>query len=153
MSLLGIKDVKDLKSCLSDFNRNAKASFVTMAQFVLEHCVEQILNALPGEQALGTFNKSSERLVQVTGIPDAAYRHELILVPAWIRNALHAGGIHKRVNKTVMIDGEPCMFEKHKRISCASWSHLMHVFLHGLDVYEEMFCSPEVAAIRRIEAE
>jgi len=151
MSILGITNSNDLKLCLGDLNKNAKTSFVTMVQFALENMIEQVLSSIPGEKGFENFSKTSRRLIEVTGISDAKDKYELIFVPARIRNSLHAGGIHKKSNITFVIDGEQYIFEKNKRVSCASWSHLMHAFYNGLDVYEDMLLSPVVKAIQKIE--
>lgn len=151
MSILGITNANDLKSCLGDLNKNAKTSFVTMAQFALENMIEQVLSSIPNERGLGRFSRTSKRLMKVTGLSNPEDKYNLIYVPALIRNSLHAGGIHKKPNwPPVVIDGEQYMFEKNKRVSCASWSHLMHAFYNGLDVYEEMLLSPVVKAIQKI---
>ncbi len=151
MQLLGLQCPEHLKSCLGDFNKNAKASFITSAQFALENCIERVLDALPGEKAQGKFSKSSLRLLQVTKVADHQTKHEILMVPAWIRNSLHSAGIHSRASKTIVIDGECYKFEKGKRLSCASWSHLMHCLSNALDIYEEMLCSSVVSSISKID--
>ena len=150
MQLLGLQRVEHLKSCLGDLNKNAKVSFVTMTQFALENCIERVLDAIPSEKAQGTFSKSSLRLLEVTQLADHQMKHEILMVPAWIRNTLHSAGIHSRTTKTILIDGEPYKFEKGKRLSCASWSHLMHCLSNVLDIYEEMLCSSVVTTITKI---
>lgn len=151
MSILGITNVADLKSCLCDLNRNAKTSFVTMVQFALENMIEQVLSSIPGENGFNNFSQSSRRLIKVTGLSNAKDKYELIFVPARMRNSLHAGGIHKKSNISVVIDGKEYLFERNKRVSCASWSHLMHAFYNGLDVYEDMLLSTVVKGVRKIE--
>lgn len=151
MHILGITNINDLGSCLGDLNKNAKASFVTMIQFSLENMIEQILSSIHNEKGFGNFSQTSKRLIQVTGLSNPKDKHDLIYVPALIRNSLHAGGIHKRADLTVVIDGEQYKFEKNKRVSCASWSHLMHVFYNGLDVYQDILLSPVVKSIQKIE--
>ncbi len=47
--ILGLQDIQSLKSCLGDLNKNSKASFLTMVQFALENCIEQVLEELPGQ--------------------------------------------------------------------------------------------------------
>lgn len=147
MKLLGMHDLPRLQSCLNDLNPNSKTSFVTMCQFALENCIERVLDALPGEHSQGTFKKSAQRLIEITDIAEPERKLDIVLVPAWIRNTLHAGGVHSRDNKTIVIDGEPYAFEKGKRFSCASWSHIMHALLNALDVYEEILCSKKVTSI------
>ncbi|MHC4068107.1 MAG: hypothetical protein ACYS18_02095 [Planctomycetota bacterium] len=151
MRLLGMQHPEHLESCLGDLNKNAKPSFITMTQFALENCIERVLDALPGEKGQGTFSKSSLHLLKVTKIAGHQTKHEILMVPAWIRNALHSACIHRRASKTVVIDGESYKFEKGKRISCASWSHLMHCLSNALDIYEEMLCSSVVTSIRKID--
>ncbi len=150
MQLLGLQHIEHLKSCLGDLNKNAKTSFITMTQFALENCIERVLDAMPGEKAQRTFSKSSLRLLEVTKVANHQSKHEILMVPAWIRNSLHSACIHSRASKTVVIDGEFYKFEKGKRISCASWSHLMHCLLNALDIYEEMLCSSVVNSISKI---
>ena len=148
--LLGLHRLEDLKSCLSDLDENAKVSFITMTQFALENCIERVLDAVPGEKAQGAFDKSSLRLLEVVGIADHKTRHEILMVPAWIRSALLSAGVNDRSSRTVVIDEEAYTFEKGKKLFCASWSHLMHCLSSALDINEEMLCSSVVAAISRI---
>ena len=151
--LFGVQDFAALKSILSDLNPNFKTSFVTMVQFALENCIERVLESLPGEQGLNNFSRTSKRLIEFLQLEDPIRKHELVMVPAWIRNTLHAGGIHKKPDKRVVIDGEAYVFKKNKRFKCASWSHIFHAFLHSLYVYEEILCSEPVKAIKRIDPE
>jgi hypothetical protein len=151
MRLFGIHELKTLESWLSDLNKNAKLSFITMVQFALENCIECVLNALPRVKALGKFSKSARRLIEVAKINDPEIKHQILMVPAWIRNTLHAAGIHSYASKTVNIDGIPYVFEKGQRFSCGSWSHLFHAIQHALDVYEEMICSTVVVSIQKID--
>ncbi len=152
MALLGIQEVSGLKSVLGDLNKNAKVSFVTMCQFSLENCVYRILDSLSGHSNSARFSEESKRLIRLAGLDRPADKHQLILVPAWIRNTLHSGAIHKRSSKTVVIDGEPYRFVKGERLECGTWSHMFHTFLHALDVYAEILASSPVAAIRRVES-
>lgn len=151
IQLLGLKRPEHFKSCLVDLNKNAKVSFITMTQFALENCIERVLDAIPGEKAQGSFSKSSLRILEVTKIADHQKKHDILMVPAWIRNTLHSAGIHSRTSKTIVIDGESYKFEKGKRLSCASWSHLMHCLLNALDIYGEIFSSSVVASISKID--
>lgn len=148
--LLGLHRLEDLKSCLSDLDENAKVSFITMTQFALENCVERVLDAVHGEKAQGAFDKSSLRLLEVAGIAHHQTKHEILMVPAWIRNALISAGVHGQSSRTVVIDEEAYTFEKGKVLSCASWSHLMHCLSGALDIYEQILCSSVVASISRI---
>jgi hypothetical protein len=150
MQLLGLQSPEDLKSCLGDLNKNAKASFITMTQFALENCISRVLDAIPSEKAQGTFSRSSLRLLEVTKTPNHQAKHDILMVPAWIRNALHSAGIHGRASRIIVIDGESFMFEKGKRLSCASWSHLTHCLLIALDIYREMLCSSVVRSISHV---
>jgi len=152
MKLLGMRDIKSLQSCFNDLNPNSKTSFVTMCQFALENCIHRVLDAIPGEHSQGTFKKSAQKIIEITDISESEKKLDIILVPTWIRNTLHAGGIHARDNKTIIIDNEPYIFEKDKRFSCASWSQIMHSFLNALDVYEEIICSKKVNSIRFIKS-
>jgi hypothetical protein len=151
MQLLGLHRPEHLKSCLGNLNKNAKVSFITMTQFSLESCIEHVLDAIPVEKAQGTFSKSSLRLLEVTKVDDHKNKHKILMVPAWIRNTFHSACIHSRASKTVVIDGESYKFEKGKRLSCGSWSHLMHCLLNALDIYEEMLCSSVVSSISKID--
>jgi len=121
-----------------------------MTQFALENCIERVLDAIPGEKAQGTFSKSSLRLLDVAKIADHQTKHDILMVPAWIRNALLSADFHDPSSKAVVIDEEVYEFENGKKLSCASWSHLMHCLLSALDIYEEILCSSIIAAISKI---
>lgn len=148
----GLQDNSNIEGRLSDFNKNSKASFLTVVQFALENCIKQILEALPGERARAIFKDSAERLIKVSGIKRPAEKLELIMLPAWMRNILHANGVHHRKDKSVTVDGAVYSFKKDRQISCGSWSHILHAILHSLDVYEEILLSPKVAAIDHISS-
>ena len=150
MKLLGLRTIVDLEKTLIDFDNNIKCSFVTMVQFALENCIEHVLDAIPGEKACRTFSQSCRHLIQITNLADPDIKYSILMVPARIRNSLHAGGIPGHGSKSVEVDGVQYVFEKGKRIACASWSHLIHSFSHGLDIYEEMLCSPIVKSISQI---
>ena len=151
MQLLGLQCPQDLKSCLEDLDDNARASFITMAQFALENCIKRVLDTIPDEKTQGTFCKSSLRLLEVTKVSNHLSKHEILMVPAQIRNALHSAGIYSGRSKTVIIDGESYKFKEETRLSCASWSHLTHCLLNALDIYEEMLCSSVVTSISNID--
>ena len=87
----------------------------------------------------------------MTKVADHQTKHDILMVPAWIRNTLHSAGIHSRASKTVVIDGESYRFEKGKRLSCGSWSHLIYCLSNALDIYEEMLCSSVVTSIPKID--
>lgn len=152
MKVLGFRTVDDMETVLSDLVLNALIAWVTTTQFALENCVESVLDAIPGEKKRGGFSKGVRRLMQVANLENLDTKYEILMVPAWIRNSLHAVGIHNGGNKRVDIDGAQYVFEKGERVACASWSHIFHAYNHGLDIYEEMLCSPMVKAIARIPA-
>ncbi len=99
------------------------------------------------------YTVNSKRLVYALELENTDRKHKLIMVPAWIRNTFHDGGIYRREDETVVIDGESYIFKKNQRFGCASWSHVFHAFLYSLDVYEEILCSKQVKVIQRIESE
>jgi hypothetical protein len=150
MKVLGYRTVDDMEIVLKDLVLNALIAWVTTTQFALENCVESVLDAIPDEKKRGSFSKSVLRLIQVANLEDPDTKYEILMVPAWIRNSLHAVGIHNRDSKSVDIDGVQYIFEKGERVACGSWSHIFHAYDHGLDIYEEMLCSPRVKAIIRI---
>jgi len=139
LALLGLSSTDHLRSVLVDLNKNSKLSFLTMVQFALEHCIEEILGAIPNEGRGGQFRASADRLVHITAVKPAAHKLELLLVPAWIRNTFHSNGIHRKGSKSVNVDGEQYVFTQGERLSCGSWSHIFHVVLTALPIYEEMF--------------
>jgi len=150
MELLGLHRVADLRTCLKDLNKNAKASFITMSQFALENCISRVLDAIPGGKAQGTFSKSSLRLLEITNTTDTQTKHQILMVPALIRNTLHSAGVHGGVPRTIVVDGESYIFQRGERVSCASWSHLTHCLLIALDIYKEMLCSSTVKSISKV---
>ncbi|MBW2257142.1 MAG: hypothetical protein JRI25_21460 [Deltaproteobacteria bacterium] len=153
MQLLGLQEKpEDLRELLDDLDKNSRTSFVTMTQFALENCVERVLDTLPGETAQGGFHSSTKRLLSVAAVGDQDQKLKRLMVPAWIRNSLHAGGVHGRGNRRVEIAGALYVFEKGKRFGCASWSHILHAVLHNLDIYEELLLSRAVMAVPVVPA-
>lgn len=153
MAILGLQNARDVEAVLGDLNKNAKVSFVTMVQFALENCVDRILHALTGQQESARFSTNSKKLIELAGLDRPGKKHELMLVLAWIRNTFHAGGVHRKSTKTILIGGEQYKFEKGETLMCGSWSHLFHATDRSLDVYAEILLSAPVARIERIEAE
>jgi hypothetical protein len=149
LQLLGLTKEKDLQSILSDFNSNSKASFITMVQFVLENCIMQVIEST-GEKPAGKFYKDAKHILHLCKIEQLECKLEIIILPAYIRNTLHANGVHKWPSKTIILDGEEYKFEKDKRVNCGSWSHMFHAVFHSLGIYEEIFKSDEISRIQYI---
>ena len=152
LALLGLSNIKDLQSLLHDLNSNSKTSFLTMVQFALENCIVQVIEAIGAKRPSGKFSRDAESIIQLCDIADPERKLELLMLPALLRNTLHANGIHRWPSKTVIVDGEEYVFEKDKRINCGSWSHIFHAVLNSLSVYEEILTSERVRTIQRIPA-
>ena len=152
LSLLGLASIDDLRTILEDFNANSKIGFITSVQFVLENCIVRIIEAIPGVDPKFSFSQNADIIIEQSEIPQAAHKLDLMLLPAWIRNTLHANGIHNRSNRTFVVDGESYIFEKGQRIACGKWSHLFHAIFHSLAIYEEIFTSDRIRAIERIQS-
>jgi hypothetical protein len=150
LSLLGLSSVPDLQSVLRDLNKNAKVSFLTTVQFALEPCIEQVLDALPGESRTFRLGRTAARLVLVAGVEPAQAKLDRLRLPAWMRNTLHNNGIHLHESKRLVVDGEAYVFLKGQRLECGSWSHIFHAVMCALDVYEEIFASATVSQLRHI---
>jgi len=152
LALLGLPDENSLRILFSDLNSNSKAAFLTMVQFALENCIAQVINAIGTEQPSGKFSQDANLIIKLCSLPEPERKHELLLVPALLRNTLHANGIYKWPSKAVIIETTQFVFEKDKRIKCASWSHIMHAILHSLSVYEEILMSQKVHSIQQVPA-
>jgi len=152
LALLGLSNIKDLQSLLHDLNSNSKTSFLTMVQFALENCIVQVIEVIGAKRPSGKFSRDAESIIQLCDIADPERKLELLMLPALLRNTLHANGIHRWPSKTVIVDGEEYVFEKDKRINCGSWSHIFHAVLNSLSVYEEILTSERVRTIQRIPA-
>ena len=152
LALLGINDFGSLKSLLTDLNKNSKASFLTMVQVALENCVVQVIEAIGGKKPSGKFSTDAKAIINLCGLTDPRQKLELLMLPAWLRNTLHANGIHKRPSKTLIVDGEAFVFEQDKRLQCGSWSHIAYAVMNSLYVYEELLTSSKVEAIQHIQA-
>lgn len=147
-----LPDEKALNSFLTDLNDNCKASFVTMAQFALENCVSRVIEAV-GQKVDMRFSKNVIVLSEATNLANKNIKREILMVPAWIRNSLHRGGIPSFDSDPVNIDGKQYLFIKGQRVSCTTWSHIFHAYSHCLDIYQEMLSSPLVKAVNHIPAE
>ena len=153
LAVLGLSNTDDLRSVLGDLNKNAKLSFLTMVQFALEHCVNQVLDAMTSGRTTRTrkFSQSVRQLAERAGIQPLQAKLDVLLVPASLRNTLHANGIHRHPSKTIVVEGEPYVFAEGKRVECASWSHIFHAVLCSLHIYEEMLASMAVSQMGHIQ--
>ena len=149
---LGIEDLPDKqrRDWLRDLNDNGKCAFVTIAQFALENCVGLLLQNGLGGKPPTSFAEKAKCLVRATRLPGADFKREVIMLPAYIRNTLHSDGIHWHADKVVEVGGIDYVFQRGKRLHCATWSHILYAFSHALTVYEEMFLCPPIAAIGHI---
>jgi hypothetical protein len=148
--LLGTRNEKALFELLQISHWNARASFITLVQSALENCINQVLDAIDGPKARRKFSKSAKRLIELTKMRSPDRKYKIVMVPAWIRNCLHAAGRHSYPSTIVQIDFARYVFRQGRQFKCGSWSHLFHAVLHALDVYEKMLCSPIVKSIDRI---
>jgi len=150
-NILLLDDPKDLGGLLTDFSKNSKAAYITCVQFALENCIKSILEILGSVPP--TFWGSAKKIIEVAGIPKSDEKLKQLMVPAYIRNSLHRNGVHtKQSVPAVVIDGESYSFRKDKRVDCASWSHLFHLVLNILDIYEEIFMATPIRKISYIKS-
>jgi hypothetical protein len=151
---LGLQDVsdRDLRGLLGDLDKNSKCAFVTLAQFVFENLLEQLLRAALVQAPLSFANKA-RKVVQLAELSPREAKTDALLLPAYIRNCLHSNGIHRQGDRAFNVGGVTYDFHKGRQFSHGTWSRVFHALSCALDVYEEVFLSDWSRQLRFVRAE
>jgi hypothetical protein len=148
--VLGLKTVtkEAVDYCGSTIDKTNKLAFVLLSQFQIENLLANILRELHLREPRG-FYQLSKTIVDHFAIEKEA--HDILYLPAAIRNSLHSNGIHKLpkswADKRVRLDGVEYRFKLDSPVSCASWAHIAHALEHSIAVLSDILDAPEVNAI------
>lgn len=148
--VLGLKTVtkEAVDFCGSTIDKTNKLSFVLLCQFQIENLLANIIRELNLQEPNG-FYQLSKNIVDHFGLGKEA--HDILYLPAAIRNSLHSNGIHKLprswADKRVTLDGVEYRFKFDQPVSCASWAHIAHALEHSIRVIGNILDAPEVKAI------
>ncbi len=148
--LLGLKTVtkEAVEYCGSTIDKTNKLAFVLLCEFQVENLLANIIRELGLREELG-FYQLSKTIIDHFALAKEA--HDILYLPAAIRNSLHSNGIHKSpkswADKRVTLDGIEYRFKFDTPVSCASWAHIAHALEHSIAVVSDILDTPEVKAI------
>ena len=148
--VLGLRTVtkEAVDYCGSTIDKTNKLAFVLLCQFQIENLLTNISRELQLQED-SRFYQLSKTIVDHCSLAKQA--HDILYLPAAIRNSLHSNGIHKSLrswgDKRVTLDGVEYRFKFDQPVSCASWAHIAHALEHSIAVVSDILDAPEVKAI------
>ena len=148
--VLGLKTVtkEAVDYCGSTIDKTNKLAFVLLCQFQIENLLANVIRELHLQEARG-FYQLSKTVVAHFALRKNA--HDILYLPAAIRNSLHFNGIHQSpktwADKRVTLDEVEYRFKLDSPVSCASWAHIAHALEHSIEVLSDILDAPEVKAI------
>lgn len=126
--------------------KTSKLSLIVLGQFQIENCLKLISEAIGIKSNTG-FYKISQTLLDELGLNKDSM--DVLNTGALIRNSLHSNGIHIGFNGSDFnsnIDDINYEFKHGKKVSCATFPHIVHALEGSLIVLDEIFDTTKVKA-------
>ena len=150
LALFDLSNTESLRVVLNDLNDNAKLSFLVVTQFAIETAASAVVRAVTGSEPPERFSNLVSHLVEIAGISDSDDKIKRMLLPAYLRNTLHSGGIHSRLDIKFSIGDATFHLRQGERVDCATWSHLLFAISSSIAVVREVFESRTIRNIQSI---
>lgn len=141
----GLMSLEEATQTAEDWEKFQRLGLVTLAQFRLEYMLGTLVRAL-GLTIKGPpgFHNYARALVDGVGLSPADDKVKLLMLPAYLRNSLHSGGIHTGKDFVDPL-GRPRFEMKHgKLLHCVGWLHILDALDSSLSVVEELLSSRRV---------
>jgi len=120
-----------------------RAAFLSLFMFQVESLLKMIRNQLLTSPKDNYYNISKE-VLKITHPTDWQQKHEILRIPALIRNCLHTSGVHTKDDEKLTVRGVEYEFKKDQMFNNASWDFI-YIFIEELGlVLEEILSTAEV---------
>jgi hypothetical protein len=139
----------------NDLLRCGRLYLIIEVQFQIETLFRNILNAL-GRNAPKGFHAVAREVLSASGVVNQVRKLELLNVPAFMRNSMHANGVHygfQGGSTSLTIDGWQFDFVHGQKVACGSWVHVVTALNFSIKVVEEILTSATISSIGLIEDE
>lgn len=146
---LGLREPQYINNVASDLMRGGRLHMLVEAQFQLEALFASVLTAA-GKPFRPTFYDKAKQLLSFAGVADTDHKLTLLQVPAWMRNSMHANGIHhghQGASHSFTIEGITFDFEHGKPVRCGGVIHIETALRSSLEITKEVFTSVPVQAL------
>lgn len=152
VNFFGLSDSSSIGPQVRNMAKFTRLSWCVMFQFQLENLLGNILKEL-GETVPSRYYKVAEKITYRLRLPNKKHTIRRLSVIAYIRNSLHANGIHKAFNKedtVIQVDKVQFSFNHLKTVKCATWDHIAHAWTGLLPVIRKIYFHGDVACLVNI---
>lgn len=133
-----------------DAVRAARLFLLLETQFQAENGLRNLLTAIEPQNRSNKFYQIAGRMIELAELQDGDSKKQVLMVPAHLRNSMHANGVHHgyRGQDTITtVAGVVYEFRHGQRVSCGGWGHVVHALTASLRVLEEIVMSPIVSQL------
>ena len=141
-----LDDVGNRAAHIRSMNKFLKLSYCVQFQFQVETLLKTLLKEL-GYVPPGGYYRVCEKIVNVLGITNGAYRLKVLNLLAYIRNSQHANGPHfggSRGDTIIQVQGVRFAFRHGKVVRCANWDHIALASVAVLNIVQAICATLQV---------
>lgn len=146
----GVRE-KDQHKASEFIEKTNRLSLVLLFQFQIENLFKNLLRELvPSYRTLG-YHDICKKILEVTNISDEENKFNILYTPALIRNSLHSNGIHhgyKGSDSIIQIGELKYEFLNGKKVSCASWEHVIVALSALTDLVREILYTQKIRMLK-----
>lgn len=147
MTMFGLNN-PDAVKFVNSMDIFLRASFFTLFMFETENLLKMIRNNLPNTSTSNKYYDISKDVLQITHPNNWQQKHDVLQVPAYVRNCLHNSGVHSKQNKSFIIDNENFNFIQDQMFNKASWNYIFFMIDKLIDVLDEILINAQVRQLR-----
>lgn len=139
-----------VKLVANDAIRAARLFLVLETQFQIENGFRSLLRVLEPAGQASKFYQIARRMLELAQVQDVDAKKGVLMVPAHLRNSMHANGVHhgyQGQDTITTIDGVVYEFRHGQRVSCGGWGHIIHALTASLCVVQEILTSLAVTQL------
>jgi hypothetical protein len=90
------------------------------------------------------FYSIAKDVVRLSGIPAGNDSLNILLTFAALRNSFHNNGMHRKPDRTLVLQDLNFTLKKDAAVDCASWGHVLAIVTESIYVLDEILASPVI---------
>lgn len=145
-----VPNAEGVKYVANDAVRASRLFLLLETQFQIENGLRNLLRAIEPQSRLNKFHQIAGRMIELAQLNDADQKKAILMVPAHLRNSMHANGVHhgyREQDTVTTVYGVTYEFRHGQRVSCGGWGHIVHSLTSSVRVVEGIISSPVVSAL------